>query len=157
MVPAVLVLPMILASAVPPTAAASVAGAAFVRAGPAVSDRGFGALRADPSRVFQVPLGRASAAAMGSACTVPDACMARVEIPGQQSAAFRTPRSELVLALLSHSPFEPVASLASRLAALNFRVTYLPPRRGVDPGGWGQVLVSLRWRLDANGPADVGR
>ncbi|BDG01051.1 hypothetical protein [Anaeromyxobacter oryzae] len=87
------------------------------------------------------------------------ACLAEVcpapsfAVPGGAAPGERIRRGEVLLGLLARSRFGPLATIASRVAESNVRLDYAPARAGGEPRGWGQVVVSLRWRLDANGPA----
>lgn len=86
----------------------------------------------------------------------PPPCLAEVcpavTLPGHENA-YRGRRSDVVLGLLARSPFPRVAAMASALADSTVQLDYRPGGSGRERG-WGRVVVSLRWRLDATGPVD---
>lgn len=89
---------------------------------------------------------RASGAAPACAAEV---CQPRVAVPGHEPR-FRGGRTDVILALLSRSPLRPVSGLARRLADSNVRVDFSPNLGGSSDRGWGRLVVTLRWRLDAS-------
>ena len=116
------------------------AAAAWLEAGmPAVSDGG-------PRRAR-----RASSA---PACAA-EVCQPRVAIPGHEPT-FRGGRTDVILALLSRSPLSSVSALARRMVDSNVRVDFSPNLGQSSDRGWGRLVVTLRWRLDATN-APVGR
>ncbi len=96
-----------------------------------------GGMPAGPAR------GRRAAA---PACAA-DVCQPLVSVPGHEPK-FRGGRTDVVLALLSRSPLRPVSRMARSVADSNLRVDF-SPSFGQSDRGWGRLVVSLRWRLDA--------
>lgn len=82
-----------------------------------------------------------------------EVCQPRVAVPGHDPK-FRGGRTDVVLALLSRSPLRPVSKVARYVADSNVRVDFSPSLGQTSERGWGRLVVSLRWRLDAsNAPA----
>lgn len=77
-----------------------------------------------------------------------DVCQPRVAIPGIEPG-FRGSRTDAVLAMLAGSPFNPVSKAARTLS--NVRIDYSPATSSSGERGWGRVVLSLRWRIDASG------
>jgi hypothetical protein len=89
---------------------------------------------------------------------VADFCQARVDVPGFGASFGRASRTELVVALLDRAGVEPLASIAWFFVVSGLRVDWSPANLdtsfGATAGGWGNVFVRLRLRLDAsNRPA----
>lgn len=99
--------------------------------------------------VFEPPPDDAGAAT--AAPCFADVCEGAVSVPGFEGRGYRPRRSELFLKLLARAPFPRVAAVASYLAESNVQLDYRPGGTGRERG-WGRVVVSLRWRLDATGP-----
>jgi hypothetical protein len=78
-----------------------------------------------------------------------EVCQPRVAVPGHDPA-FRGGRTDVVLALLSRSPLRPVSQVARYVAGSNVRVDFSPGLGQSNERGWGRLVVSLRWRLDAS-------
>lgn len=78
-----------------------------------------------------------------------DVCQPRVAVPGHEPR-FRGGRTDVFLALLSRSPLRPVSAIARQVADSNLRVDFSPSFGQSSERGWGRVVVSLRWRLDAS-------
>jgi hypothetical protein len=145
-----------LLAAVPPagTGATGLAGAAGE--GPGAGTRRPGprleiGLRLDPgaAAVAVAPAERPGSAP--PAC-VADWCPARVELPGQPASAGKPHKTELVVALLDGAGIEPAASIAWFFVATGLRVDWSPANADASTaaaGGWGNLFVRLRLRIDA--------
>jgi hypothetical protein len=85
----------------------------------------------------------------------PDWCQPRVDVPGLGGARPSPSRPELVAALLDAANLEPLADLAWLVVRTGVEVQWKPPRIGggigTGAGGYGDVLVWLKLRLDAWG------
>lgn len=86
--------------------------------------------------------------ASGAPACAAEVCQPRVAVPGHEPR-FRGGRTDVVLALLSSTPLRPVSALARRMADSNVRVDFSPNLGGSGDRGWGRLVVTLRWRLDA--------
>lgn len=78
------------------------------------------------------------------------ACPGVAGIP--EHGALRPRTDELILAWLSRAPIPPVAAMAGFMADSKLRILYRPhplARARIPGDGWGEVIVALRWRLDA--------
>jgi hypothetical protein len=80
-------------------------------------------------------------------------CQPRVALPGQ-TQSFADLRQDLFVTMMARAPLQPVSQLARLIASTNLVLDYRAPRQ--DPtmaahGGWGKVMVVLRWKLDADG------
>ncbi|HEX9308435.1 MAG TPA: hypothetical protein VF894_13140 [Anaeromyxobacter sp.] len=89
---------------------------------------------------------------------VADYCQARVDVPGFQPSFGKAHKSELFVALLDRAHIEPLASIAWFFVETGLRVDWTPANLdtsfGATAGGWGNVFVRLRLRIDAwNRPA----
>lgn len=76
-----------------------------------------------------------------------DVCQPRVAVPGLEPS-FRGGRTDAVLAMLAGVPFPAVSKVARTIS--NVRVDY-SPAGAAGERGWGKLVVSLRWRIDASG------
>lgn len=83
---------------------------------------------------------------------VADFCQPRVDVPGIEGFRRRASRTELVVALLDRAQIEPIASIAWFFVVTGLRVDWTPAAMdesfGATAGGWGNVFVRLRMRLD---------
>jgi len=97
-----------------------------------------------------LPLGPAQGADDLPICLA-DVCQPRVALPGR-TQSFADLRQDLFVTLMARAPLQPVSHLARLIASTNLVLDYRAPHQ--DPtvhGGWGKVMVVLRWRLDADG------
>jgi hypothetical protein len=78
-----------------------------------------------------------------------DVCQPRVAVPGLEPSFRSGNRTDAVLAMLAGSPFHAVSKVAR--AVSNVRLDYSPANNVAGDRGWGKVVVSLRWRIDASG------
>lgn len=85
----------------------------------------------------------------GAPACAGEVCQPRVAVPGHDPK-FRGGRTDVVLALLSRSPLSPMSKMARYMASSNVRVDFSPNLGQSSERGWGRLLVTLRWRLDAN-------
>ena len=85
----------------------------------------------------------------------PDWCQPRVDVPGLSGSRPSPSRPALVAALLDAAHLEPLADLAWLVARTGVSVEWKPPHVGsgigTGAGGFGDVLVWLKLRLDAFG------
>lgn len=85
---------------------------------------------------------------------VGDVCQPRVDVPGFGPSFGKAHKSELFVALLDEAHIEPIASIAWIFVVTGLRVDWTPanmdPSLGATRGGWGNVFVRLRLRIDAN-------
>jgi hypothetical protein len=85
----------------------------------------------------------------------PDWCQPRVDVPGMEAARPSPSRPELAAALLDAANLSPLADLAWLLARTGVSVQWKPPHIGggigTGAGGYGDVLLWLKLRLDAFG------
>ncbi len=84
----------------------------------------------------------------GAPACLGEVCQPRVAVPGHDPQ-FRGGRTDVVLALLSRSPLRPMSKLARHVASSNVRVDFSPNLGQSSERGWGRLVVTLRWRLDA--------
>lgn len=89
---------------------------------------------------------------------VADWCQARVEVPGMGYGRGRPSRTELFVTLMDRAGIEPVATIAWFFMVTGLRIDWSPANAdesyGATAGGWGNVMVRLRLRVDAfNRPA----
>ncbi|HEX9399293.1 MAG TPA: hypothetical protein VF912_04205 [Anaeromyxobacter sp.] len=120
-------------------------------------------LRLDvPLQLEPVAVGVSVAPSEGRDTTAPpcvaDYCQSRVDVPGFQASFGKAHKSELFVALLDRAHIEPLASIAWFFVVSGLRVDWSPanldPSFGAGAGGWGNVFVRLRLRIDAwNRPA----
>ncbi len=119
----------------------------------------------DASPCLEVPLklavaggGLALPARAGTERAVPppclaDVCQARVDVPGFEPSYGKAHKSELFVALLDEAHIEPIATIAWMFVVTGLRVDWTPasmdPGLGATRGGWGNVFVRLRLRIDA--------
>jgi hypothetical protein len=101
---------------------------------------------------------------IASALTIPPGELS--DVPGAECKAAPCPvvpapddpnapkvsRKDLVLALLARTPFQRLSSAATAIAESPIQIDYSPGGGRDHGGGWGQLSVGLRWRLDATGP-----
>ncbi len=84
---------------------------------------------------------------------VADVCQARVDVPGFGPAFGKAHKSELFVALLDRAHIEPIATIAWMFVVTGLRVDWTPANMdtslGATRGGWGNVFVRLRLRIDA--------
>jgi hypothetical protein len=89
----------------------------------------------------------------GPPACVGDWCQARVDVPGIEISRGRPSKTELFVALLDRSHVEPIASIAWFFVATGLRFDWTPASMdqsfGATAGGWGNVFVRLRLRIDA--------
>lgn len=78
-----------------------------------------------------------------------DVCQPRVAVPGLEPSFRSGSRTDAVLAMLAGSPFHAVSRVARTIS--NVRLDYSPANNAAGDRGWGKVVVSLRWRIDASG------
>jgi hypothetical protein len=82
-------------------------------------------------------------------------CQPRVDVPGLNGFRPSPNRPELVAALLDAAKLEPLADLAWLVARTGVSVEWKPPHLGAGigtgAGGYGDLLVWLKLRLDAFG------
>ena len=84
-----------------------------------------------------------------------EVCQPRVAVPGHDPTFRSGSRTDVVLALLSRSPLSPVSQVARYVAGSNVRVDFSSSLGQSGERGWGRLVVSMRWRLDAsNRPVD---
>lgn len=95
-----------------------------------------------------MPAGGARSRRGAPACAG-EVCQPRVAVPGHDPQ-FRGGRTDVVLALLARSPLRPMSKVARYVASSNVRVDFSPSLGQSSERGWGRLVVSLRWRLDAN-------
>lgn len=92
----------------------------------------------------------------GPVC-LPEVCQLQASsLPGS-GPLYRASRTDLVLGILSRAPIPALSTVAGYIANANLRVDFRPGEPGGAPGahGWGKVMVTLRWKLDAeNKPHD---
>jgi hypothetical protein len=84
-----------------------------------------------------------------------DLCQAVVAVPGYELSygSSRAARADAFVALLSHVHVEPFASVGRALVVSGVRVDYSPSSfepQGSGAHGWGNVLLRVRLRLDAD-------
>lgn len=84
-----------------------------------------------------------------------DVCQMVVDVPGYALSfgSTRTVRADAFVALLSISHVEPFASVGRALAVTGIRLDYSPSSfepQGSGARGWGNVLLRVRLRLDAD-------
>ncbi|ABC81830.1 hypothetical protein [Anaeromyxobacter dehalogenans] len=88
----------------------------------------------------------------------PEVCQLQASsLPEQSGPLYRASRTDLVLGILSRAPIPAISTVAGYIANANLRVDFRPGEPGGTPGahGWGKVMVTLRWKLDAeNKPHD---
>lgn len=84
---------------------------------------------------------------------VADFCQPRVDVPGLGGVRRRASRSELFVSLLDRARVEPFASIAWFFVVTGLRVDWTPAAMdesyGASAGGWGNLFVRLRLRVDA--------
>lgn len=110
-------------------------------------------LRLDPGGgAVALPRGPRRERAVPPPC-VADVCQARVDVPGFGPAFGKAHKSELFVALLDRARLEPFASIAWTFVVTGLRVDWTPANLdaglGATRGGWGNVFVRLRLRIDA--------
>jgi hypothetical protein len=125
-------------------------------------------LRCDAAQVLASPAAREASsrittggplAAAGMPACFGEICQPRVSVPGFEPSISRAKRGELVLRILARSPVAPIASIAETIASSNLWLEFTPGPLQTGPqrtgSGWGRVVVSLRWHLDAaNAPVE---
>ncbi len=84
---------------------------------------------------------------------VADVCQARVDVPGFGPSFDKPHKTELVVALLDRAGIEPFASVAWFFVATGVRVDWTPasmdPSLGATRGGWGNLFLRMRLRIDS--------
>lgn len=80
---------------------------------------------------------------------VADVCQPRIAVPGIEQGARSGSRTDAALAMLAGSPLGAVSRVARALS--NVRLDYSPSLGVPGERGWGRVVLSLRWRIDASG------
>lgn len=85
----------------------------------------------------------------GPPVCVADVCQPRISVPGIEPNYRSGSRTDAVLAMLAGSPFGAVSRVARALS--NVRLDYSPTMGVAGERGWGKVVLSLRWRIDAAG------
>lgn len=81
-----------------------------------------------------------------------EVCLVRSAAMPEATGHLRVSRTDLVLGLLSRSRIPALANVATYIASANVRVDFRPGEpSGAPPGssGWGKVMVTFRWKLDA--------
>ncbi|ACL65239.1 conserved hypothetical protein [Anaeromyxobacter dehalogenans 2CP-1] len=87
----------------------------------------------------------------------PEVCQLQASAMPDSGPLYRASRTDLVLGILSRAPIPALSTVAGYIANANLRVDFRPGEPGGTPGarGWGKVMVTLRWKLDAeNRPHD---
>lgn len=86
----------------------------------------------------------------GPAC-LPEVCQLQASSMPESGPLYQVSRTDLVLGILSRAPIPALSTVAGYIANANVRVDFRPGEPGGTPGahGWGKVMVTLRWKLDA--------
>lgn len=101
-----------------------------------------------PAPWLTPPGGSARASRAPPVC-VADVCQPRISIPGIEPSFRSGSRTDAALAMLAGSPLGVVSRAARALS--NVRLDYSPTVGVAGERGWGKVVLSLRWRIDAAG------
>ncbi len=103
------------------------------------------------------PSEKLAVAPVGRQSTVPppclgDVCQAKVDVPGFGPSYGKAHKTELVVALLDRARIEPFASVAWFFVVTGLRLDWTPANMdaslGATRGGWGNVFVRVRLRID---------
>ncbi|GAO02926.1 hypothetical protein [Anaeromyxobacter sp. PSR-1] len=81
----------------------------------------------------------------------PEVCQYQASSMPDSGPLYKASRTDLVLGILSRAPIPAISTVAGYIANANLRVDFRPGEPGGTPGarGWGKVMVTLRWKLDA--------
>ena len=113
-----------------------------------------------------LPIGRRAAPADvgGPPAGVGDVCQPRVSVPGYEPRlSVRGKRTEFAAHLLDRANLEPLASISHFLVTTGLRLEFTlaalhrNPTMPSSGAGWGQVQLTLRWRIDALGKPSWAR
>lgn len=114
-----------------------------------------------------LPIARRAAPADvgGPPACIGDVCQPRVSVPGYEPRlSIRGKRTELAAHLLDRANLEPLASISHFLVTTGLRLDLTlaalnrnNPTMPSSGAGWGQVQLTLRWRIDALGKPSWAR